>query len=377
MTIAATSTVMQSPFGAFDLTRYPSRRNETLLAWCSADILLLEEVRRRDVPGANILVVNDTYGALCVALEPQALWTDSALAAFALQRNARANSRPATPVLWSTQNPTAAPALVVMRVPKLRHYFEYQLSQLARCLPPGATVLAAGMDKHLSPHTAQMLEHWIGPTERVPGQRKARLFSAVRDGRPPPDFQATTRYYCEPLGADLLGLPNVFSREGLDGGSRLLLQHLRRLSPVDSAIDLACGNGVLGLVAAKLGLAGKLTFCDESAMAIASAERNAGRVFPDHRQRFSFHHGDGLRDFTGEPVQLILCNPPFHQEHTVNEFAGRHLLRRCSQSLMPGGQLYLVANRHLDYVPALRREFRHVEKDAENGKFIILNARRD
>jgi len=367
---------MHTPFGDFDLARYPARPGEALLAWCSADTLLLEEAHRRAVPGARTLVANDAFGALCVALEPGALWTDSALAALALRRNAQANGRAMTPVRWSTQAPMAEPSLVVMRVPKLRQYFEFQLAILARSLPPGATVLAAGMDKHLSAHTAPLLERWIGPTQRMPGQRKARHFIAVRDERPAPDLQAMAGYHCEALGAVVRGLPNVFSRDRLDGGTRLLLQHLRRLPRVDSAIDLACGNGVLGLVAAQSGLARTVAFCDESAMAIASAQSNADAVLPAEGHRFSFHHGDGLRDFPGDPVQLILCNPPFHQEHTVNDFAGRDLLSQCSRFLQPGGRLYLVANRHLDYRSVLRQAFSPVERCAGNAKFTVLMARK-
>jgi 23S rRNA (guanine1835-N2)-methyltransferase len=370
-------TVMQTPFGAFDLARYPSRPNEALLAWCSADSLLLEEVHRSRVTSSHILAVNDAHGALCVALQPRALWTDSALAAVAMRRNTKANSRAEPQVLWSTQSPPAMLELVVMRVPKSRPFFEYQLSQLARCLPAGATVLAAGMDKHLSAHTATLLEHWIGPTQRLPGQRKARLFRALRDSRPAADFPSTASYFCEPLDVALQGLPNVFSRDQLDGGTRFLLHYLRQLPPVESAIDLACGNGVLGLFAAKHALARTVAFCDESAMALASARANAEQVFPQFGARFGFHHGDGLRDYPGEPVQLILCNPPFHQEHTVNDFAGRHLLSRCSRHLQPGGQLYVVANRHLDYSIVLRREFRRVAKCAGNARFNILMAQKE
>lgn len=373
MTAPATS-ALQTPFGSFELARYPARPNESLQAWCAADLLLLDEVHRRGVPGARILAVNDAYGALCVALQPLALWTDSALAALALQRNAQVNDRNLPQVLWSTQAPAVTPDLVVLRIPKQRPFFEYQLSELARCLPAGATLLAAGMDKHLSVHTAQLLERWIGPTERPRGKHKARLFSAVRDNRAQPGFEPMASYDCEPLGTTLQGLPNVFSRERLDGGTRFLLQHMQRLPPAASVIDLACGNGVLGLAALKLDLAQTVVFCDESAMAVASARANAERLFPQFAERFRFHQGDGLRHFPGDPVELILCNPPFHQEHTVNDFAGRHLLSQCSRHLQPGGRLYLVANRHLDYSRPLRRDFRRVETCAGNARFTIQMA---
>ena len=364
----------QTPYGEFDLTRYSARANEDLLAWCSADLLALEEVHHRAIQGSRIVVVNDAHGALCTALQPQALWTDSALAVLALRNNERANSRAETPIFWSTETPRCAPDLVVIRVPKQRAFFEYQLSQLAHWLPAGASVLAAGMDKHLSQHTAQILERYIGPTQRHRGSRRARLFSAIRDDRPARYSIANTTYYCDALDAELQALPNVFSRDRLDIGTRFLLEHLPQVAPAETVVDLACGNGVLGLVAVKHGLAQKMVFCDESAMAMASSQSNATRVLPQAAHNFQFHHGDGLASYCGDAAQLILCNPPFHQEHTVNEFAGRRLLDQCSRHLTPGGRLLLVANRHLDYQSILRRTFANVENCAGNAKFTILLA---
>ena len=367
--MAMADTRYRTPYGSFELQRYPARRAEPLQAWCNADSLLLEEIHSRAIPGDSILVVNDDQGALCVALQPQALWTDSALSALALQRNQSANGRPATAVVWSTQTPSCSPRHVALRIPKQLPYLEYQLSRLARLLPAGAIVLAAGMDKHLSPRTAQILERYIGPTTRERGQRKARLFCATRDERPPAAANATAVYFCDALGSDLRALPNVFSREKLDIGSRFLLQHLDDLAPAETLVDLACGNGVLGLAAIKHGMAKQAAFCDESAMAIASAWLNANQVFPANN--FTFHQGDGLLGYSGKPVQLILCNPPFHLGHTVDEFAGKHLLAQCSHHLTAGGRLCLVANRHLDYLPTLKRDFQRVEKIAQNSKFII------
>jgi 16S rRNA G1207 methylase RsmC len=297
------------------------------------------------------------------------------LSVLALRQNERANARAETPVIWSTEDPKDAADLVVLRVPKQRVYLEYQLSKLARLLPTGAAVLAAGMDKHLSPHTAALLERYIGPTERLPGQRKARLFVAVRDRRPVVDCDVNATYFCAQLDANLGNLPNVFSQDKLDIGTRFLLEHLHLAEPVETAMDLACGNGVIGLVAVQRGIAGNMLFCDESALAIASARRNATTVFANPPHTFQFHHGDGLAHYGGAAAQLILCNPPFHQEHIVNEFAGKRMLQQCSQHLVPGGHLLLVANRHLDYLPLLRSSFKDVKKCANNAKFSIFLAR--
>ncbi|MCB1703405.1 MAG: class I SAM-dependent methyltransferase [Halioglobus sp.] len=365
----------ESPYGDLDLARYPARAGETLLAWCSADQLALEEIHRRGTPGGSITVANDAFGALCVALQPRALWTDSALSVHALRRNEEANNRPATAVVWSTAAPPGDVETVVIRIPKQLAYLEYQLAEIARCVAPGTVVLAAGMDKHLSRHTAQILERYIGPTQRHPGQRKARLFTATRDDRcGTASPQPKASYHCPQLNARLSALPNVFSRDRLDIGTRFLLAQLAGVAAAETVVDLACGNGVLGLVAAKQGLAERLVFCDESAMAIASARENARQVLSTMAPALEFHHGDGLADYAGPAPQLILCNPPFHQEHTVNDFAGRRLLDQCARELAPGGRLLLVANRHLDYLSLLRQRFSTVEKCASNAKFTVFMA---
>lgn len=376
MTASAHTDNHETPYGTFGLKPYPSRPNERLLAWSTADTLLLEETHRRRTSGSKILVANDMHGALCVALEPNMLWTDSALSVLALRHNENLNMRTQTPVLWSTEELPFEPELVVLRIPKQRPFFEHQLSELARVLPAGSTVLAAGMDKHLSPHTADILERYIGPTQRHRGRRKARLFAAVRDERHTPEYAGCATYHCEALGADLCGLSNVFSREKLDMGTRFLLEQLHTLPPVETVIDLACGNGILGLVALKTKLASEISFCDESAMAVRSARLNAKRIFPDEMKNVRFHQGDGLLEYDGPPAQLMLCNPPFHLQHTVDDFAGRHLLKQCSQNLQPGGQLCLVANRHLDYLRSLKTTFHRVEHFASNAKFNIVLAQR-
>ena len=361
----------QTPFGVFDLQRYPARRNERLQAWNSADILLLESFQALDLPASEALVVNDEHGALTAAIQPSGLWTDSHLSATSVAANLARNDRLPVTVTWSTDPPPHGISCAVMRIPKQAAYFEYQLSLLAETLPDGASLLASGMDKHLSPHTAATLERCFGPTERHPGKRRARVFHARRDGSSPAPAQCLAAYHCEALGAELYSQPNVFSREQLDIGSRFLLQHLEALDPAVRLVDLACGNGVLGLAAFHVGLAERVSFSDESALALKSARNNALRLYPEQTGNFSFFHGDGLLDFQGEPPQLILCNPPFHSEHTVDDFAGKRLAAQAASLLPDDGRLCLVANRHLDYGAVLRQHCRRVRKLAGNDKFNL------
>ena len=183
-------------FDKLKLRQYPSINQGQ--AFSSADSLLVEAAAALPTPGDATLVINDEFGALCSALQAATLWTDSYLASRSVRENLRRNNLASINVLWSTDTlPEALTAskckLVVMRVPKQLSYFEYQLSQLSQLLPSGAIVLVAGMDKHLSPATASLIDNYIGPTERHRGQHKARLFSACKDERRPAPFSGTGR----------------------------------------------------------------------------------------------------------------------------------------------------------------------------------------
>ena len=211
-----------SPFEKLKLRHYPALKNGR--GYNSADSLLVEAALGSGVAGHQTLVINDEFGALCVALGAATLWTDSYLAKLSLDHNLALNNAAPVTVVWSTDDLSSVVAAkvcdaAIMRVPKQQAYFQFQLSQLNRYLPVGALVLAAGMDKHLPAGTAELLERYIGPTERHRGQRKARLFSAVRDDRCVEPFCGTAAYYNESLHSKLTSGSNVFAREKMDIGS--------------------------------------------------------------------------------------------------------------------------------------------------------------
>jgi 23S rRNA (guanine1835-N2)-methyltransferase len=115
-------------------------------------------------------------------------------------------------------------------------------------------------------------------------------------------------------------------------------------------------------------------FVDESFMAVASAEENFLRALGAKRQAI-FRAGDGLTDFEPNSADLILCNPPFHQQHTVGDQIASSMFKHSRRILRPGGELWVIGNRHLDYHVALKRLFGTCSVVAANAKFVILRAR--
>jgi 23S rRNA (guanine1835-N2)-methyltransferase len=370
-----TSSTLDAPTGSFALQRYPSRPGELLQAWAGADKLLLEYAAQSGLPAEKILVVNDEFGALSVPLHGCSLWLDSQLSIEAISRNrARNNIQQQLTVIAASESPGSDHSLVLLRIPKQLSLLRYQLQVLRELLAAGTPVVCAGMDKHLPRGVADIIENFLGPTERHRGQYKARLFSAKVDKSRKLVEPVYRRFYCEELDCQIDALPNVFSGGQLDIGSRLLLGQFDALPEARNIVDLGCGSGVLGLAALQRQPAARVHFIDESNLAVASAKDNVARVAAAASERCRFIQADGFKNYREEAPDLVLCNPPFHQQYVVDDYNGRRLLQQTHEVLAPGGELWLVANRHLSYGNTLQRDFASLTRLVETEKFIVWRA---
>ena len=368
--------------GDFTLQRLPERRNELLRAWDAADEYLLNSVAEdlQPQPTPRILVINDTFGALAVALarfQPCA-WSDSYLSQQATRLNLHANGLPeeAVTLINSVETPTGPFDVVLIKAPKTLAFLEDLLLRLKSQLKPTTQIRVAGMLKHLPPSLWSLLERCLGPTTTALAKKKARLISVPLDlNQPTPNNPYPTQYRLENTPYLIVNHSNVFSREQLDIGTRFFLQHLPINPHAKNIIDLGCGNGVVGLIAAERNPDATLWFVDESFMAIASAQHNVEHAFSIQRPA-KFIVGNGLDDFTPESVELILCNPPFHQQQTVGDQLAYHLFKQAHTTLRINGELWVIGNRHLGYQATLQRLFGNCNVIATNPKFVILRSQR-
>jgi 16S rRNA (guanine1207-N2)-methyltransferase len=136
-------------------------------------------------------------------------------------------------------------------------------------------------------------------------------------------------------------------------------------------LDLACGNGVLGLTTLAERGDLQLGFSDVSSQAVLSARHNVEQAFPGASAIFS--HCDGVDTGPGA-YDLILLNPPFHEGGVVGDHIALRLFEQASKHLAPGGRLLMVGNRHLGYHRSLRRYFSSVEQLDASPKFVVFRA---
>jgi len=201
------------------------------------------------------------------------------------------------------------------------------------------------------------------------------LFEVICDVNDRTDAPPTLR---RPIGFDVLGRhfdvetePSLFSKDDLDEGTRLLLERVD-LSSFTRALDVGCGWGAIGLVAATVNGAGRVTMLDVDTRAVHLAMDNARALGLGERVE-AIATAD-VRAIPGT-FDLILSNPPFHadRETLIGLFSG------ASDKLAAGGAVFLVVERTYvaKFEHILARAFgRPATIHAARGQFTILTLRR-
>jgi 23S rRNA (guanine1835-N2)-methyltransferase len=378
-----TETIFGAPQGQLQLRRFPRRDREPLRAWDAADEYLLQHLH--DAPGADdgaTWIVNDSFGALTVALaalgRPVYMSSDSWLSHEGTRANLRDNgvaAETSVQLLDSLASPAAAVATVLVKIPKNLVLLEDQLHRIRPHIRQGVRILGAGMTRVIHTSTLSLFEKILGPTTTTLARRKARLvlceFDETLDPGPTP---YPTQYQCTEAEWSLSNHAGVFSHERLDAGTCQLLKQIPANATAQHIVDLGCGNGVVGLSAARRNPTATLTFIDESFRAVASAQHNWQALFGDSRPAV-FEVGDGLASVAAASADVILCNPPFHQSNAMSDATAWRMFTGARRALCSGGTLLIVGNRHLAYHAKLRRLFGHCEVLHSDSKFVVLSSR--
>ncbi|GAA2912210.1 methyltransferase [Streptomyces violaceus] len=374
---------MTTPWGEFALTRFPEDPRDRLRAWDASDEYVLRHLARERVPlSGTVVAVGDRWGALVTALaehRPTQI-TDSHLTQEATRANlARHGVEPGAVRLLTTQDPPPDRVdVLLVRVPKSLALLEDQLLRLAPAVHAGTVVVGTGMVKEIHTSTLQLFERILGPTRTSLAEKKARLIFCTPD--PARERPASPWPYVYTLpdgigpaaGGTVVNHAGVFCADRLDIGTRFFLRHLPSRRGGRRVVDLGCGNGVVGTAVALADPEAEVLFVDESFQAVASAEATyKANGVPGHAE---FRVGDGLAGVPSGSVDLVLNNPPFHSHQATTDATARRMFAGARRALRPGGELWVIGNRHLGYHVTLRRIFGNSRLVAGDPKFVVLKA---
>ena len=135
----------------------------------------------------------------------------------------------------------------------------------------------------------------------------------------------------------------VFSRDGLDRGTELLLEALPELT--GRVLDLGCGWGAVGVALGKKYPALGIVMTDINSRAVELARRNLAA----NGVKAEVVQGDGFQSVAGD-FDAIVTNPPIRAGKAV--IYG--LFAQARDRLRPGGALYLVIRKQQGAPSALK-----------------------
>jgi 16S rRNA (guanine1207-N2)-methyltransferase len=162
--------------------------------------------------------------------------------------------------------------------------------------------------------------------------------------------------------------PALFSPNAVDAGTLAML-FFAEFTPSDKVLDLGCGSGIVGILAARQIGSDRVVLCDLSEEAVRITRLNAARNnVPDVHVYVS----DGLKDVPETGFTQILSNPPYHTDFKV----AKSFIEDGYKRLLPGGKMLMVTKRRDWYRNKLAAVFGGVTVRESEGYYIFIAEKR-
>ena len=186
----------------------------------------------------------------------------------------------------------------------------------------------------------------------------------------------TSEHHERDVKAEIFGMDftfttdsGVFSRDGVDPGTRTLIEALPDIE--GRALDLGCGWGAAGLPVAKKNPGCTVVMTDINERAAELSRKNAKR---NGVKNVEIITGDGLESVTGE-FAAIFTNPPIRagKQKIYEMFA------QCRDHLVPGGCLYIVIRKQQGAPSALKylgETYDSAEVIDRSGGYWVIKAQK-
>ena len=275
---------------------------------------------------------------------------------------------------FSTALPDAAFDQAIVFVPKSKELLQYVLHSLASRLQPGTSIFLVGEKKGGVERAAKQLQSF-GQTVKLDSARHCQMWQLVTDRTvtAKPLAEWAQHYQIDTPNGELqiAALPGVFSQNRLDIGTSVLLPYLSQVTSGKIA-DFGCGAGVISAYLAKLNPQNRIFALDVDAFALASTQM----TFEQNQLQPERLEIQAVRGIEDAPMFLhaIVSNPPFHQGIHTDYNASENLCKESVRHLKSGGELWIVANRFLNYPTLIEQSFRQCETKADQQGFKVLFA---
>lgn len=146
----------------------------------------------------------------------------------------------------------------------------------------------------------------------------------------------------------------VFSKQGLDAGSRLLIDNME-IQYGAMVADLGSGTGIVGFVAAKLNPRGHVHLLDDHLRSVKLSEEN---IELNKLKNVETYLSDMFSAVVDRTYHQIFSNPPAHLGNDFLEEAASE----CYKHLKSGGEVRWVVPKYLK--PVIERLFKKYFKNS-------------
>ena len=139
------------------------------------------------------------------------------------------------------------------------------------------------------------------------------------------------------IDASFETIPGLFSPSAPDRGTMAMLS-VSELEPGKRVLDLGCGWGMVGVLAAKICGPENVAMCDIDPAAVHTAEKNA---LANGAEGVRLYVSDGLSGVDETGFDCILSNPPYQSDFSV----AKSFIEKGFNRLKIGGKFFMVTKR--------------------------------
>lgn len=262
----------------------------------------------------------------------------------------------------------------IILVPKGRDFARAQLMTAMQTVKQGGDLYIAGPNKGGAKSVIKDAKEIFESCQVLDFKKSHRVALSIKHqdydypaewGAKPYEQQRQT--FDTPLGKiEVTTMPSIFSWSELDAGTEFLLENVN-FQDVESVLDVGCGNGVIGTLAAKE--VDRVTMVDDNLLAVYCT-----RSTTEHNKLTNVEvlASNVFSNLENQTFDLIVSNPPFHKKFDIHTNVTNRLLTEAKDHLNPNGRLIIVVNTFLKYESVMSEHFKYSRVVTDNGKFKVL-----
>lgn len=265
---------------------------------------------------------------------------------------------------------------IYYRVSKEKPVVHHIINQAARVLKDGAYLHLSGYKNEGGKTYIEKAGKYLGQVKnKVLGGKTSIVASiccdAIDESKKLDDKAYKDLRNISSNDVALLSKPGVFGWQKIDRGSAYLIEHLPAVlenitAPIECVVDLGCGYGYLSVMASQL-LEADFYAVDNNVAAVRSCKEN-----------FKCHgiSGDATLDSCGDALQagvdMVICNPPFHQGFDVESGLTDRFVASTARLLKKGAVAFFVVNAFIPLESKAKKYFDSVQLIDNNKSFKLL-----